>query len=81
MPRGASTRLRMISSPSSEGLEFIVNMLPFKIEIKSIAKDGKKWIAWFTLSDTISHEMLNRALIVIESSGRKNKLTEIEATQ
>lgn len=53
MANVSSTRLRFISSSSSEGLELIVNTLPFKIEIKSIQPQGKGWIVWFVLPDKI----------------------------
>ena len=54
-----STRLRYVSSPSPEGLEAFINSLPFKVEVKSIAFNGKNWFCWFVLPDTITHEMLN----------------------
>jgi len=71
MPKAIATRLRFVSGSSPEELEIVINMLPFKVELKSIVKDGSKWLAWFTLSDTVSHDMLNQALRVIEKKKRQ----------
>ena len=65
--RAESTRLRFISSPSPEGLEAVVNMLPFKVELKGISKDGDSWVAWFVLPDVITHLYFERALSIIQA--------------
>jgi hypothetical protein len=74
-----STRLRFISSPSPEGLESVLNSLPFKVELKNISKDGKRWIAWFVLPDIISHDHFNRVMQVIELKMRQS--TQLKAVQ
>lgn len=62
MPRVQATRLRYISGSSSEELEIIFNALPFKVEIKGIAKDGKGWTAWAVLPDNIDHGVFNESM-------------------
>jgi len=51
-----NTRLRFVSSPSPEGLEAVLNSLPFKVEIKNVVYSDKLWFCWFVLPDTVSHE-------------------------
>ena len=79
MPRYSSTKLRFASGSSSEELEAIINSLPFKVELKTIAKDGKKWVCWFVLPDNISHDTFNRVMMALELKMRQSKqLTEAE---
>lgn len=73
MVKAYATRLRYASSSSPEELEGIVNSLPFKVELKSIQWDGKKWVCWFVLPDNVSHETYNGMLRVITLKGRMNK--------
>lgn len=73
MLRAESTRLRYVSSPSPEGLELILNSLPFKVEIKSVQRDGKRWFAWFVLPDNVNHETFNKIMEVLELKARQNK--------
>jgi hypothetical protein len=49
MPK--STRLRFISAKAAEDLSSAVSKLPFKVEIKSVQWDGKRWYAWFVLPE------------------------------
>ena len=53
MSYSASTRLRYISSPSPEGLEYALQGLGFKVEVKSIVYADHQWWAWFVLPDSI----------------------------
>lgn len=46
-----STRLRYIKTSDIESLVDTISNLPFKVEIKSIQKDGSKWIAVFVLPE------------------------------
>lgn len=73
MARILSTRLRFASGSSPEELEAIFNSLPFKVEIKSVVKDGKKWVCWFVLPDNVSHETYNGMLKTLELKLRQSK--------
>jgi hypothetical protein len=53
-----STRLRYIRSKNPSDLEQAIERLPFKIEIKSILFDGKKWTVWFNLPDNAEMQSL-----------------------
>lgn len=78
MARILSTRLRYASSPSPEGLEAILNSLPFKVEIKSVAFDGKNWVCWLVLPDNVSHETYNGMLKVLAlKAAQAKKLREV----
>lgn len=57
-----NTRLRYISSPSPEGLVAVLNNLPFKVELKSIVPQGKRWFCWFVIPDSIEHKDLEKAV-------------------
>jgi hypothetical protein len=61
-----STRLRYVSSNSPELLEAFINSLPFKVEIKSIAPQNKKWFCWFVLPDNIGHKDLDKMAGVMD---------------
>jgi hypothetical protein len=61
-----STRLRYVSSSSPQLLEAFLNALPFKVEIKSITAQGKRWFCWFVLPDNVSHKDLDKAAEIIE---------------
>lgn len=61
-----STRLRFISSPSPEGLEVSIQMLPFKVEIKAILRSGADWYCWFILPDSIPNKDLARAVDAVD---------------
>jgi hypothetical protein len=78
MARQLSTRLRYASGSSPEELEAIFNSLPFKVEIKSVVKDGKNWVCWFVLPDIVSHETYNGMLKTLQAKARQiKKLREV----
>lgn len=55
------TVLRVMSGSSPEKLTEAVSLLPFKVEIKQILKDGKNYHCFFTLPDEhgkMTNEML-----------------------
>lgn len=51
--RVVSTRLRFIKSKEINLLTSFIDRLSFKVEIKSIAHDGKKWACFFIIPDEI----------------------------
>ena len=46
-----NTRLRYLTASTLEQVEERVNTLPFKVEIKSIARENKKWVVFFVLPE------------------------------
>ena len=55
----ASTRLRFIKTKDIETLVDAIDSLPFKVEIKSIQKDGTKWVAIFVIPEQDGIEFKN----------------------
>jgi len=47
-----NTRLRYLTASSPADLEAKINTLPFKVEIKSINLQNKKWVVFFVLPET-----------------------------
>lgn len=62
-----STQLRFLKAKNPDELTRLVGALPFKVEIKSIQKDGKSYICFFTILDEYA-KLTNEKLGVI--SGR-----------
>lgn len=60
MPK--STRLRFISARTAEEISLAVSRLPFKIEIKALQWNGKRWYAWFVLPEEQKINMANTDL-------------------
>lgn len=57
MPK--STRLRYISAKTAEGVSLAVSRLPFKVELKGLDWDGKRWFAWFVLPEEEGLDLAN----------------------
>jgi hypothetical protein len=55
-----NTRLRFVASLSPERLAAFFNQLPFKVEIKSVVPQGKRWYCWFVLPDNIESQELSK---------------------
>lgn len=47
MARPLNTRLKWLRARTPAALEQAVQMLPVRIQIYEIAKDGNRWIIWF----------------------------------
>lgn len=46
-----STRLRFISSVDADAISQAISRLPFKVELKGVEWNGKRWVAWFVLPE------------------------------
>ena len=57
-----STRLRFVSARVAGDLSLAISRLPFKVEIKAIENDGKRWVAWFILPEDTGIEFNNLEL-------------------
>lgn len=63
-----STVLRFIKANNPDSLTEAIGALPFKVEIKSIVKDGKEWTCFFTLSDE-KYKVTNSLISELSNAG------------
>lgn len=53
------TRLRFARSKDPEMLTAFLGRLTMRVQIYSIAHDGKKWVLWFVPPDDIAKDVKN----------------------
>jgi hypothetical protein len=57
-----ASRLRFISAKTADAVSSAVSQLPFKVELKSVQWDGKRWYAWFILPEDERIDLRNTTL-------------------
>lgn len=54
-----TTRLRYISAKDPDLLSEALDLLPYKVELKTIVKDDGLWFAWFVIPEIAGIDFVN----------------------